>query len=317
MKKFFKILGIIVLIVLIVVAAGAAFISVRGIPKYEPGHITLKVESTPERLVLGKKLVSLLCKNCHMDNKTGAMTGHLMTEAPPEFGVIYSKNITQSAKYGIADWTDGEIAYLLRTGINKHGNYTPPWMVKLPMLSDEDLHSIIAFLHSDDPWVKAQDVEDKESEPTFLTKFLCNVAFKPLPYPEKPIVTPDTADHIAYGKYLAEGVVDCYSCHSADFKTMDPLVPENTQGYFGGGNTLVGMDNKVIYSANLTPSKTGIADWTREQFMGAVMFGRRPDGKQLRMPMIPYVELDSAEAGYIYDYLRTIPAIENKVQRNF
>jgi mono/diheme cytochrome c family protein len=317
MKKFFKVLGIIILIILIVAAAGAAFISVRGIPEYAPGKIVLKVEPTPERLARGKKLVSILCKNCHFDNKTGGLTGHFMEEAPTEFGTIYSKNITQSKSYGIADWTDGEVAYLLRTGVNKHGKYTPPWMVKLPMISDEDLNSIIAFMRSDDPWVKAQDVPDKESEPSFLTKFLTTVAFKPLPFPTKTIVAPDTADHFQYGRYLAAGVVDCYACHSADFKKMDPLVPENTLGYFGGGNQLIGIDKQVIYSANLTASTTGIGNWTKDQFIGAVMFGRRPDGKQLRFPMVPYVNLDSSEVGAIYDYLRTIPKIENSVERNF
>lgn len=316
MKKFFKVLGIIVVIILVVAIAGAAFISVKGIPTYEPGKVSLKVETNPEKLDRGKKLVSLLCKNCHYDSKTGGLTGHLMAEAPEEFGVIYSKNITQSKQYGIADWTDGEIAYLLRTGVNKHGNYTPPWMVKLPLISEDDLQSIIAFLHSDDSWVKAQDIADKESEPTFLTKMLCNVAFKPLPYPQKTILAPDTADHVAYGRYLAAGVVDCYGCHSADFKTMDPLVPENTKGYFGGGNQLFGMDHQKIYSANLTAHQTGTADWTKDQFIGAVKYGRRPDGKQLRLPMVPYVELDSNEIGYIYDYLRTLPPIANQVQRN-
>lgn len=317
MKKALKVIGMVLLVIIVIIAAGAAFISVRGIPSYEPGKITLKVEHTPERLARGKKLTSLLCKSCHYDPKTGALTGTYMKEAPEEFGVIFSKNITQSKKYGIADWTDGEIAYLLRTGVNKHGNYTPPWMVKLPLISDEDMLSIIAFLRSDDPLVNAQDVEDKESEPSFLSKFLCYVAFKPLPYPNEPILAPDTSDHIRYGRYLAAGVVDCFGCHSADFKKMDPLVPENTAGYFGGGNPLLGVDKQVVLSANLTSHPTGIKQWTKEDFIGAVLYGRRPDGKQLRPPMMPYIGLDSAEVGYMYDYLRSIPPIDNNIQRNW
>src|SRR5678815_2617411 len=37
------------------------------------------------------------------------------------------------------------------SGVAKDGRYTPPWMVKLPLLSDEDLKDVIAFLRSDDP----------------------------------------------------------------------------------------------------------------------------------------------------------------------
>ena len=317
MKKFLKYFGIVILIIVVIIGAGATFISVRGIPSYEPGKIKMKVEVTPERLERGKKLASLLCKQCHFDPKTGGLTGLIMDDAPEEFGVLYSKNITQSEKYGIADWTDGELAYMLRTGINKHGKYTPPWMVKLPLISDEDLLSIITFLHSDDPLVKANDIPDRECEPSFLSKFLCYVAFKPLSYPQQPVVAPDTSDHIAYGRYLAAGVVDCYSCHSADFKTMDPMYPEKTVGFFGGGNQLFTPDKQVIFSANLTFDPTGIKDWTVDQFTGAVMYGRRPDGRQLRLPMLPFVNLDSAEVSYIYEFLKSIPPIHNEVKRNF
>ena len=48
---------------------------------------------------------------------------------------------------------------------------------------------------------------------------LSRVAFKPFPYPTAPIAAPDNQDPVALGRYLADGLLDCYACHSADFKT--------------------------------------------------------------------------------------------------
>lgn len=318
MKKLLKVIGLVVGIVIALAGAGAAFISIRGIPSYEPGNISLKVESTPERVARGKKLSGLLCQHCHLDPKTGSLTGRYVDDVPAEFGKVFSPNITQSTANGIGEWTDGELAYLLRTGIKRNGHYAPPWMVKLPLISDEDLMSIICYLRSDDPMVIANDAPDQPSEPSFLSKFLCHVAFKPLPYPQAAVLAPDTADHVAYGRYLAVGVVDCYSCHSEDFKTMDIMVPENTPGFFGGGNSMLDVDGAEILTANITPHETnGIGKWTKEEFAGAVMYGRRPDGRQLRIPMFPYVGFDTSEVYSIYEYLRTVPVIDKSIARNF
>ena len=82
------------------------------------------------------------------------LTGRRMDEAP-QFGAIYSKNITAHPEFGIGSWTDGQLAYLLRTGIKPDGSFLPI-MARLPHMSDEDVASIIAFLRSDHVWVAAQ-----------------------------------------------------------------------------------------------------------------------------------------------------------------
>lgn len=83
-------------------------------------------------------------------------------------------------------------------------------MPKFPHISDEDLYSIIAFLRSDNPLVQPSDSNPPPIVPSFLTKFLANTAFGPLPYPDEPIVAPDPGDKVAYGKYLATAKFDCY-----------------------------------------------------------------------------------------------------------
>ena len=62
---------------------------------------------------------------------------------------------------------------------------------------------------------------------------------------------PNPSDEMAWGRYLVVAL-DCYGCHSADFKTVNILQPEKTPGYLGGGNQLVDLRGKPIWSANIT-----------------------------------------------------------------
>lgn len=314
--KILKIIGIILGFALIVILAFALFIHFRGIPHFEakdPG-ITITRDSAME--ANGKRLASMLCKDCHYNPATDKFTGRNITDpATEQFGTIYSQNITQDKEYGIGNWTDGQITWLLRTGILRTGRYSPPYMPKLPHMSDYDLNSIIAFLKSQDPWVTAEAVPDTQPSPSFLTKFLCFVAFEPLPFPAQPIAGPDTTNPVALGQYIVTGMLDCYPCHSADFKTMNVANPELSKGFMGGGN-LVGInaDGKNMRSANLTPDKeTGIGNWTEEQFVKCLRYGQKPDGTQLSLPMIPLPQLTEREAKAIYAYLMQLPPITNKV----
>lgn len=238
-----------------------------------------------------------------------------MYDAPPEFGEIYSPNITQDKKHGIGEWTDAELLYLLRTGIKRDGKYAPPYMAKLPTMADEDINALIAFLRSDDPLVAANSTPDQPSQPSFLTKLLCKVAWKPFPMPTSPIELPDTTNTLALGKYLAHNL-DCFSCHSADFKTNDFMNPEMSEGYFGGGNKTLNLEGQIILTSNLTPdSETGIGQWDEAAFIKAVKFGLKEGEHPLQYPMVPYAMLSNTEVSAIYQYLKTIPAIVNKVER--
>jgi mono/diheme cytochrome c family protein len=297
------------------VAAFALYVSASGIPHYPPGKVELKVEVTPERVAHGKKIVSMLCASCHLDLATERLTGKRMPDVPPQFGVAYSKNITGHKTRGIGSWTDGEIAYVLRTGIARDGRYIPPYMVKLPNASDEDIAAIIAFLRSDDPLVAPSDAPNTESQPSFLTKILAHTVFKPFDYPKAPIAAPDPGDRVAHGRYLTANL-GCFSCHSADFATVDDLHPEKSKGYFGGGNAMLDENGQTMVTANITPDReTGIGAWTEDQFVRAVRAGFRPDNTPIRYPMQMYVELDEDEVRAIYAYLHTVPPIHNKVAR--
>jgi len=319
MKKIVKILIIFVLVVVVVIGAGAAFISIRGIPKYEVKVPSIpNVEVTPERVERGEKIASMLCRNCHFNSETGKLTGRRLEDAP-DFGEIYSKNITQDKEIGIGSWTDAQLIYFIRTGIHPMtGQYVPPYMVKLSHISDEDMGSIIAYLRSDRDEVQPSKTELPDTKPSFLTKALSNFVFKPFPYPEKEIPSPDTGNAQEWGKYLALYQLECYTCHSKDFAKVDFYSPEKSLGFFGGGNEQLRTPDgkKQILSLNITPDEeTGIGSWTEEQFSNAVRNAIVPSGPALRQPMMPFVRLTDSEVHALYTYLRTVPKIKNKVDR--
>jgi Cytochrome C oxidase, cbb3-type, subunit III/Cytochrome c len=314
MKKVLKWAGATLGTLVIAVGLWLAYVALSPIPSYPVPATSFPVDVTPERIANGKRHTELLCAGCHLDPETGALTGRRMPDLPTQFGESWSRNITKHPVNGIGSWTDGEIAYLLRTGVNRAGRYTPPWMVKLPNLSDEDLRDVIAFLRSDDPLVEARDVDNHESRASLLTKVLCRVAWVPFPYPSQPVVAPPPSDKVAWGRYLLTSRYLCFGCHSADFKTNDELYPEKSKGYLGGGNAMPDASGKIVYTANITTDpETGIGGWTQEQFHRAVVDGIRPDKRALRYPMAPLRALTGEEVSAMFAYLQTVPSLRNKV----
>ena len=319
MKKAIKIIGIIIGAIVLVVLLGAAAINFSGIPSYDTNPPDLKVEPDSTRIAEGKRLATLVCNQCHQ-GPSGKLEGKFMNDIPAEFGKVWAPNITQHPQSRLAPYSDGELAFLLRTGIKRDGKFAPPWMPKFPHLSDEDLYGVIAYLRSDARELQPSDKVQPAPVPSFLVKVLCRVAFKPLPYPEKTIEAPPMTDKVAYGRYLVNSKIDCYSCHSEDFKTMNIEEPEKSGGYLGGGNPMISPEDgkTVVRSANITMDKeTGIGNWTEEQFIQAVRFGQRPDGKPMRQPMAPYSALSDEEVSAIWAYLQTAPPIRNEVERNW
>lgn len=314
MKKILKITGLILSAIALLAIFFLLYVkfSPSKTYKYEIPEISVSKDSLS--LENGKDIVIALCKNCHMSDD-GKLGGAFMEKGP--IGNIFAPNITNDIEYGVGKYTEGELLYLLRTGIANDGRYIPPIMVKLPHMSDEDIEDVIAFLKSDDFLVSPSKNEIPKTEYGLLAKMLMKLgAFGPLPYPEEEILRPSIDDEVELGKYLAVGVYDCYSCHSKSFTKINLMEPEKTPGFFGGGN-MMSVSNapnaEVIPSANLTfDTHTGIGNWTKSDFIKALRTGVKPDGTTLRSPMVPYNNLSDKEAGAIYEYLKSLPIITNK-----
>ena len=314
MKKAIKIIGISIGAIVLLLLVAGLYINIKGIPTYAVNAPDITVEIDSTRLARGEKLVGLTCAGCHR-GEGGKLVGQHMADVPAMFGEIWSPNITNHPTKGLGRYTDGELIHLLRTGIKRDGKYAPPYMAKLPHMSDEDLYSIVAYLRSDAPMVQSVDVEQPPTKPSFLVKMLSNFVFKPLPYPQEEIVAPLKTDKVAFGRYIALGVADCNGCHSKDFTTNNAMEPEKSEGFFGGGTILLDEEGNEIISANLTMHETGLAGWTEEEFIRCVKFGVRPDKTMVSSVMPKHTMLDDEEIGAIWAYLQTVPKIDNTILR--
>jgi len=117
---------------------------------------------------------------------------------------------------------------------------------------------------------------------------------------------------IARGKYLVT-VASCHDCHTPGYFLGKPDMAR----YLGGsdvGFELPGLG--VFHGPNLTPDKaTGLGAWTDAQVVAAIQTGARPDGRLLA-PIMPYhafAALTKQDVAAIVAFLRSIPAVRNKV----
>lgn len=319
MKRALKFLGFAGGALVLLAGIGAAYISMSGIPSYDvkitPEISALRTPRDSAHVARGAKIAALLCQECH-SGPDGKMTGKVMAEVPKPFGTIASRNITRDTEIGIGNWTDGELYYFLRTGIRRDGSWAPPFMPKLSRVADDDIYSIIAWLRSDDPRLAPDRREYPPTEYNFLVKLLANTIFLAPPMPEKTIVVPDSTDKVALGKYLADGLMECYACHSGDMMKIDPDNPPNSYGYYGGGIEMQNLEGEAVRSANITMDKqTGIGNWTEQQFIDAVKYGKNPRGGSLQYPMTPRTVLSDTEVSAIYAFLKTVPVRSHSVDR--
>ena len=73
----------------------------------------------------------------------------------------------------------------------------------------------------------------------------------------------------------------------------------------------------VSFTANLTPdAETGLGNWTRQNFIEAIRNGRHMGAGRPILPPMPaavYANLTDEDLGSVFAYLKTVPAISNKV----
>ncbi len=126
-----------------------------------------------------------------------------------------------------------------------------------------------------------------------------------------------TTARLDRGEYLVNGVAKCFACHSAPDTSLPGLPPK--EGSKGAGGLLF-SDPAVgsIYARNITPDKeTGIGSMTDDQIARAVREGIDRDDHAL-FPVMPYENfrhLSDEDLASIVVYIRSIPAIRNKVPR--
>jgi mono/diheme cytochrome c family protein len=218
------------------------------------------------------------------------------------FGVVYAPNITPDPVTGIGKWTDAQVVSAIRRGERPDGSRLFPIhpYKYFSNIADDEIAALVAYLRSVKP-VKA-------SVPPRSLK---------IPVPVRTIVTaPKVAprEGLSRGAYLAGGASHCAECHTP--RRFDAST-DDTKSLAGGP----GPERSL--AANITPHvETGIGRWTEAQIARFLRTGVKPSGQEAHSLMRTVIvgtsagfkDLTEADALAIARYLKTVPAIDNKIR---
>jgi mono/diheme cytochrome c family protein len=321
MKKVLKVAGIVLGVVIVVVGALVAYVTI-AFPDVGDAP-DLKLEATAERIERGRYLANAVnvCMDCHSTRDwskfsgpvipgTSGKGGEPFDHASGFPGVYYSKNITPS---GISRYTDGELYRLITSGVTKEGRAMFPVMPYpyYGKMDDEDIYSIITYLRTLTP-IENQVIES-------ISDFPMSIILKTIPSKGTPTKRPELADSIAYGAYMANASA-CIECHTPVAKGQ--IIPELA---FSGGREFNLPDGSVLRSANISRDpESGIGKWSKRQFI--MRFKAYTDSSYVSptvaagefnsiMPWTMYGNMTEQDLGAIYNYLRTLPPQKNTVSK--
>jgi mono/diheme cytochrome c family protein len=322
MKTFFKVVGIVLLLVVALAVIGVSYLSLKK-PAQRPASAE-KVEATPERIARGKYLVHhvSLCIDCHSEHtmayalplKPGREgVGGFVWDKQIDFpGTLAASNLTSDRETGLGAWTDGEIIRAMREGVDRNGKALFPIMPyqHFRNMSDDDAKAIVAYLRT----LKPQRYEKPAKKLNVPLNFVEKFAPEPL---TAPVTAPPPSDHLAYGKYMTQ-IAACVECHTPKDGKGNPVPGKD----FAGGWEMRTPWFRVV-TANITPHPTTfMGRATKEEFIGrfrafanytAENAPPAPKGRNTLMPWIDYGGMTDEDLGAIYDYLKTVPPVENKI----
>lgn len=321
MKKFFKIIGVL-LIVLFIAGIGFYIYIINTFPKIGPAS-DIKIEPTPSRMERGKYLVNHVvgCIGCHSERNFSLFAGPVVPGTEGKGGEVFdellgfpgsftSKNITPA---GIGNWTDGELMRAMTSGVNKEGEALFPLMPYLHFgkMDEEDIKSIIAYVRTFKPI--------NNEVPKSKAKFPMSLIMRTIPTPPDFQKMPDRSNTVEYGKYLVNAS-SCIDCHSMSVKGK---IKEGME--YAGGFEFQFKNGYVVRSGNITPDEeTGIGKWTKEMFLAKFKSYDKPIES---MPTVKTGELNTwmpwsyfggmttEDLSAIYDFLRTLKPVSNKVEK--
>lgn len=260
----------------------------------------------PEALARGKLIFDVKCAGCHRAPGAARATGQRMHDIPEPLGHFYTANLTAHPTAGIGSLRDEEIARAVRYGVLADGRKS---IMGWP-LADADLAAVIGYLRSEDPLFAPDPTIQPKSQPTLVGRAISVLLMGKVPdLPASGIAVPPKEDRLRHGEYLARAVLECVDCHTAGFG-FERLSGETA---FTGGFEFVGTDGKALFSKNLTFHETGLAGWTKAQFVTALRDGLAPSGQPLRAPMPRFRSIEADDLEAVYDFLKTLPPRESGV----
>ena len=264
-KRFFYLIGGIVLLIILALGTIWVITSVRMSERYEVAARPIPVPTDSAGIARGRHLAFAIgkCAECHGQDLGGQMVSDDFI-----FARLASANLT-SGQGGLGSrYDDATLARAIRHGINENGKALRVMPSEaFQYMSDEDVGALVAYIRSVPPV--------NREHPKARIGPLARVLSIMTPFP---LVPPRVVDHqrvppasmpeeqsVAYGKYLAD-VGGCTGCHG----------PGLSGGAMGPGKP----------ASNLTSA--GIGTWTEADFIRALREGKRPVGADIDSTAMPW-----------------------------
>ena len=232
---------------------------------------------------------------------------------PIPFGTVYSTNITQDQETGLGAWSDQQIHDAMVKGMRADGSRILPVMPyeAYAGMAQKDLEALIAYMRTLKPVKKA--TPQMKSWAPFTRSLGVPLWLKVFgSSSNSPAQAPKSG--IERGRYLLEHVSLCGDCHTP----RNSIGVANRSLYLAGAGEKIGPLGQAV--PNITPDKeTGIGEWKREDIAELLLSGTKPDLDNVQGLMAEVVEhgykdMSKQDALAIADYLKSIPAIKNKIE---
>ena len=251
---------------------------------------------------------------CHSEAKGQPNAGGKKFEGP--FGTVYSANITPDRETGIGAWTDEQITTAIRSGRRPSGERLLPVhpFTSFNGMAEEDLRALVAFLRSVPPAHRPntpKKIVVPMFERVFLPVWLAAFASTETPPAAAPVAG------LPRGEYLIRAVGHCGECHTP--RSALTMAVDGSR-FLAGNSKKTGPEGQA--APNITPDNaTGIGEWTEEQIVTYLGTGNRPDGDvagglmggNIQGTLAGYKDMTPADLHAIARYLKSIPAIRNKI----
>lgn len=211
----------------------------------------------------------------------------------------YAPNITSAT---LGDWSDEEILRALTEGRAKDGSAVHAFLEQNPYrhLTADDAGALVAFLRTLEPI----DQAPPENAPAAAEDAPGSEGHAAEPLPPEPWAAVEPGDTVSRGAYLVN-IGSCRFCHGEDYS---------------GGKTFQLPRRDPISPVNISPAPgTATGGRTQEAFIGRFQSFASDRARRLRAPepapstVMPWTNLSrmhEEDLGAIYDFLRTVEAVE-------
>ena len=309
-------LRIVLLLVVVLLAAGALFVALRQNLTFEAPYPDVAASSDPAVIERGRYIVRNLapCAACHvsaadraayMEGVDVALAGGFVFDIPP--GRFYTVNLTPDADTGLGRVSDRAIARALRHGVGHDGRALLPFM-EMQGLADDDLEAVVSYLRTLPPVRHAVPAH----EYTLLGRVLrATVLANPIGPAEPPPARAPQGVSIDTGRYLVESVSLCWACHTE----RSQMTGELTGPRFGGttGFTETDDPDHSWSPPNITsdPETGRLGRMSEDQFVARFRLGRVIPRSP--MPWQAFARLAEDDLRAMYQYLKSVPPVRNDV----